>query len=142
MDADMNRQIKYSIDFGNQKSFFSIDETTGEITLEQIIPLETHQTEEFLLLVKATDGRSLQFPPEIYKIRSICFGCLIRNFNLLFLGGVVPRSASVQVKVNAVGDTKPHFIQNIYKHTIEEERDPGTVIVKVRHDDYLHFYGR
>lgn len=43
----------------------------------------------------------------------------------------MPRSSSVEVQVNAVGDTKPQFNQEIYQGTIEEEREPGTVIVKV-----------
>lgn len=45
------------------------------------------------------------------------------------------RSASAQVQINAVGDTKPQFKQSIYSGTIEEERDPGTVILKVGHED-------
>ncbi|XP_075905067.1 protocadherin Fat 4-like isoform X2 [Nelusetta ayraudi] len=99
-DADINGQIKYSIDFGNEQDYFSID-NTGNITLAKTIPVEAHQTEEFLLVVTATDG------------------------------GVVPRSTSVQVQITAVGDTKPQFNQDRYTGTIEEERDNGTVIVKV-----------
>lgn len=56
-DAGVNGQIKYSIDFGNQNNFFSIDENTGAIKLIKVIPLETHQTLDFLLFIKATDGR-------------------------------------------------------------------------------------
>lgn len=41
------------------------------------------------------------------------------------------RSASAQVQIIAVGDTKPRFTQSTYSGTIEEEGDPGTVIVKV-----------
>ncbi|XP_070684047.1 protein dachsous, partial [Pempheris klunzingeri] len=100
-DAGVNGQIKYSIDFGNQNNYFSIDENTGEITLTKIIPLEPHQTLESLLFITARDG------------------------------GVVSRSASAQVEILAVGDTKPAFTQSTYSCTTEEERDPGTVIFKV-----------
>nr|XP_033478927.1 protocadherin Fat 4 [Epinephelus lanceolatus] len=99
-DAGVNGQIKYSIDFGNQNNYFSIDENTGAITLTKVIPVKEHQTLEFLLFITARDG------------------------------GVVSHSASAQVEILAVGDTKPQFTQSIYSGTIEEERDPGTVIFK------------
>lgn len=54
---------------------------------------------------------------------------------ILFSGGVVPRDTSVQVLVITVGDNKPEFNQNTYKGTIEEGRDPGTIIVKVKNYD-------
>ncbi|XP_074485330.1 protocadherin Fat 4 isoform X2 [Sebastes fasciatus] len=100
-DAGVNGQIKYSIDFGNQNEYFSIDENTGAITLPKIIPVERHQTLEFLLFITARDG------------------------------GVVSRSAAAQVEILAVGDTKPQFTQSTYSGTIEEERDSGTMILKV-----------
>lgn len=62
VDAAHNAEIKYSIDFGNQQNYFSIDEDSGEITLVKVIPLEAHQTQEFLLVITATDGRNLQCP--------------------------------------------------------------------------------
>lgn len=61
-DAGNNGQIKYSIDFESQQDYFSINESTGEISLLKLISPEEHQTEEFLLLVTATDGKSLQCP--------------------------------------------------------------------------------
>nr|XP_046231654.1 cadherin-23 isoform X2 [Scatophagus argus] len=100
-DADANGRIKYSIDFGNQNDYFSIDETTGEITLTKIIPLEAHQTSEFLLFISATDG------------------------------GIVSRSALAQVEILGIGDAKPQFTQRTYSGTIEEETEPGAVILKV-----------
>ncbi|XP_068583517.1 protocadherin Fat 4 [Cebidichthys violaceus] len=100
-DALVNGQIKYSIDFGNQNDYFSIDEATGAITLTKVIPVERHQTLEFLLFITARDG------------------------------GVVSRSASAQVQILAVGDTKPQFTQRTYSGTIEEERNPGTIILKI-----------
>lgn len=54
-------------------------------------------------------------------------------------GGVVSHSASAQVEILAVGDTKPQFTQSTYSGTIEEERDPGTVIFKVSFSPYFFF---
>lgn len=79
LDADINAQIKYSIDFGNQQRYFSINESTGAITLTEIIPLEAHQTEEFLLFITATDGRSLQCPAAMCILRSLFLDYLLRN---------------------------------------------------------------
>lgn len=62
-DIDNNKKIKYSINFGNEQSYFSIDENTGNITLDELIPLEDHQTEEYFLVITATDGRSLRCSP-------------------------------------------------------------------------------
>ncbi|XP_059189827.1 protocadherin Fat 4 [Centropristis striata] len=100
-DAGVNGQIKYSINFGDPNGFFSIDENSGAITLTKTIPVDAHQTTEFLLFVTAKDG------------------------------GVVSRSTSAQVEILAVGDTKPQFTQSSYSCTTDEERDPGTVILKV-----------
>lgn len=51
----------------------------------------------------------------------------------------MPRSTSVSVHIIAVGDTKPHFNQDTYQGTIEEETDPGTVIVKVSMQNLFYF---
>lgn len=67
-DAGVNGQIIYSIDFGNQKDYFSIDGDTGAITLKKIIPAEAHQTAEFLLFITARDGNMkniIFFPQKI-----------------------------------------------------------------------------
>ncbi|XP_044201132.1 protocadherin Fat 4-like [Thunnus albacares] len=100
-DAGVNGKIKYSIDFGNQDGYFNIDEDTGEMTLVEKIPMEGYKTLKFLLFITAKDG------------------------------GVVSRSSSAQVEILAVGDSKPQFAQSTYTGTIEEERDPGTMILKV-----------
>ncbi|XP_026158869.1 protocadherin Fat 4 [Mastacembelus armatus] len=100
-DAGVNGQIKYSIDFGNLNNYFSIDEDSGTITLTKIIRVEAHKTLELLLFITARDG------------------------------GVVSRSASAQVEILAVGDSRPKFTQRTYSGTTEEEREPGTMIVKV-----------
>lgn len=46
------------------------------------------------------------------------------------------RSASAQVEIVAVADSKPQFTQSTYRGTIEEERDPGTMVLKVSPSDY------
>lgn len=57
-DADVNGQIRYSVDFGNVAGYFSIEENTGEITLAKTIPLAENRILEFPLYVTARDGRS------------------------------------------------------------------------------------
>uniref|UniRef100_A0A4W5MPG5 Cadherin domain-containing protein n=2 Tax=Hucho hucho TaxID=62062 RepID=A0A4W5MPG5_9TELE len=101
LDAGANGQVKYSIEFGNLEGYFSIDENTGEIKLEKNIPLEENTVLQFPLYVAARDG------------------------------GVISRSSSVLVEIRAPGDSKPQFLLNTYRGRIEEETDPGTVIVKV-----------
>eukprot|EP00063_Salmo_salar_P053106 XP_014027941.1 PREDICTED: protocadherin Fat 4-like [Salmo salar] len=101
LDAGVNGQVKYSIEFGNLEGYFSIDENTGEIKLEQNIPLEENKVLQFPLYVAARDG------------------------------GGVSRSSAVLVEILAPGDSKPQFILSTYSGSIEEETDPGAVIVKV-----------
>lgn len=94
----------------------------------KIIPLEAHQTLEFWLFITARDGRCDQL------LSSTCarsFKVTVNSCCSCPIGGVVSRSASAQTEIVAVGDTKPQFTQRTYRSTIEEERDPGTVIVKV-----------
>ncbi|KAM8880447.1 protein dachsous isoform 2-T2 [Spinachia spinachia] len=100
-DAGLNGQIKYSIDFGNKDGFFSIEENRGEILLAQTIPLVENQILEFPLYITARDG------------------------------GAISRSSSAQVKIRAPGDSKPQFVHEVYRGTVEEERDPGVVILRV-----------
>lgn len=133
----MNGQIKYSIDFGNQNGYFSIDENTGAITLVKIIPVEAHKNLDFLLFIKATDGNEQYFVTKIYHLLHL--SQFVTGLFSLFspLGGVVSRSASTQVDIAVVADSKPQFTQNTYRGTIEEERDPGTVILKVHLDPII-----
>lgn len=56
-DADINGQIKYSIEFGNSEGYFSMDEDTGAITLAKTIPLQENKILEFPLYITATDRR-------------------------------------------------------------------------------------
>ncbi|XP_039469766.1 protocadherin Fat 4 [Oreochromis aureus] len=102
-DVDVNGQIAYSIDFGNSRGYFTIDENTGEITLAKTIPLQENQILEFPLYVTAKDG------------------------------GVIPRSSSAQVNIFAPGDSKPQFLQKLYHFTIEEEQEPGVAVLKVNY---------
>nr|XP_046231679.1 protein dachsous isoform X5 [Scatophagus argus] len=100
-DAGANGQIKYSIDFGNNDGYFSIGENTGEITLNKIIPLVENRILEFPLYVTASDG------------------------------GIIPRLSSAQVNIRAPGDSRPQFLHKRYGGTVEEEQDPGVVILRV-----------
>lgn len=75
-DADANGQIKYSIDFGNNEGYFSIEENTGNISLAKIIPLEENRILEFPLYVTARDGRSEQY-----------FSCLDCNDSACYIIG-------------------------------------------------------
>ncbi|XP_051241011.1 protein dachsous isoform X1 [Dicentrarchus labrax] len=100
-DADLNGQIKYTIDFGNSDGYFSIEENTGKITLAKLIPLEENRIMEFPLYVTARDG------------------------------GRISRSSSTQVNIRAPGDSRPQFLQKVYRGTVEEEQDPGVLILKV-----------
>ncbi|XP_045903065.1 protocadherin Fat 4-like isoform X1 [Micropterus dolomieu] len=100
-DADANGQIKYSIDFGNNDGYFSIDEDTGNITLAKTIPLVENRILEFPLYITATDG------------------------------GIISRSSSAQVNIRAPGNSKPQFLQKVYSGSVEEEQDPGDVILRV-----------
>ncbi|KAK6300316.1 hypothetical protein J4Q44_G00284140 [Coregonus suidteri] len=101
LDSGVNGQVKYSIEFGNLEGYFSIDENTGEIKLEKNIPLEENKVLQFSLYVTARDG------------------------------GIISRSSAVLVEILAPGDSKPQFLLNTYHGSIEEERVPGVVIVKV-----------
>ncbi|XP_041642272.1 protocadherin Fat 4 [Cheilinus undulatus] len=100
-DLGLNGQVKYSIEFGNNEGYFSINENTGEITLAKTIPLMDNMIMTFTLFIKARDE------------------------------GVIPRSASAQVNIKAPGDSKPQFLERVYRGTIEEEQDAGVLIVKV-----------
>ncbi|KAK1886066.1 Protocadherin Fat 4 [Dissostichus eleginoides] len=101
LDADKNGQIKYSIEFGNDDGYFSIDENSGNIALAKTIPLEENVLLEFPLFITARDG------------------------------GTISRSSSAQVNIRAPGDSKPQFLQKLYRGTVEEEQEPGVVILTV-----------
>ncbi|KAL3066367.1 hypothetical protein OYC64_016342 [Pagothenia borchgrevinki] len=101
LDADKNGQIKYSIEFGNDDGYFSIDENSGNIALAKTIPLEENVLLEFPLFITARDG------------------------------GTISRSSSAKVNIRAPGDSKPQFLQKLYRGTVEEEQEPGVVILTV-----------
>ncbi|KAK2818195.1 hypothetical protein Q7C36_022128 [Tachysurus vachellii] len=101
LDEGPNGEIRYFIDFGNEEGYFSINENTGEISLNKTIPLLENQILQFLLLVTARDG------------------------------GSVSRASSVPVDIKAFGDSRPHFLQKTYRGKVEEEQEAETEIVKV-----------
>ncbi|XP_011481165.1 protocadherin Fat 4 isoform X2 [Oryzias latipes] len=100
-DADINGQIKYSIEFGNSEGYFSMDEDTGAITLAKTIPLQENKILEFPLYITATDR------------------------------GIVPRTSAAQVLIRAPGNSNPQFLQRVFTGVVEEEQEPGAFIVKV-----------
>ncbi|XP_028253159.1 protocadherin-1-like [Parambassis ranga] len=101
-DDGVNGQIKYTIDFGNNERYFSMDENTGEISLAETIPLQENRILEFPLYITARDG------------------------------GSISRSSSAQVNIRAPGSSKPQFLQKIYTGTVKEEQDPGVTILRVK----------
>lgn len=58
LDEGLNGEIRYFIDFGNEEGYFSINENTGEISLNKSIALLENQILQFLLFVTARDGKS------------------------------------------------------------------------------------
>ncbi|CAJ1052822.1 cadherin-23-like [Xyrichtys novacula] len=100
-DAGPNGQVRYSIEFGNKDDYFSIEETTGEITLAKTIPLVENMIQEFSLYITARDE------------------------------GLIPRFSSAQVNIRAPGDSNAQFLQKVYHGTVEEEQSPGVLIVRV-----------
>ncbi|KAI5625920.1 protocadherin Fat 3-like [Silurus asotus] len=101
LDEGLNGQIRYFIEFGNDEGYFSINENTGEITLNKTIPLLENTILQFLLFVTAIDG------------------------------GSVSQSASALVDIKAPGDSRPQFLQKSYEGKVEEEQEAGAEIVKV-----------
>ncbi|XP_032418046.1 protocadherin Fat 4-like [Xiphophorus hellerii] len=100
-DDGKNGEIQYSITFGNNDGYFSMDASTGEISLAKIIPLEENRVLEFPLYITARDG------------------------------GTISRSTAAQVIVHAPGNSNPQFLQKLYQGAVEEEQEPGALIVKV-----------
>ncbi|XP_014894869.1 protein dachsous-like [Poecilia latipinna] len=100
-DDGKNGEIQYSITFGNNDGYFSIDPSTGEISLAKVITLEENQVLEFPLYITARDG------------------------------GTVSRSTSAQAIIRAPGNSKPQFLQELYQGAVEEEQEPGALVVKV-----------
>ncbi|KAI5089853.1 protocadherin Fat 3-like [Silurus meridionalis] len=101
LDEGLNGQIRYFIEFGNDEGYFSINENTGEMTLNKTIPLLENTILQFLLFVTAIDG------------------------------GSVSQSASALVDIKAPGDSRPQFLQKSYEGKVEEEQESGAEIVKV-----------
>ncbi len=58
----------YSIDFGNNNGYFSIEENSGKITLNKIIPLEENVILEFSLQITARDGTFKQYFSQYFSL--------------------------------------------------------------------------
>ncbi|XP_029297871.1 cadherin EGF LAG seven-pass G-type receptor 2-like [Cottoperca gobio] len=100
-DAGENGQITYSIDFGNNDGYFSLEENSGDITLAKIIPLVENKILQFPLYITARDG------------------------------GTISRSSVAQVNIRAPGNSKPQFLKALYRGNVEEEQDSGVAILRV-----------
>lgn len=57
LDEGPNAEISYSIEFGNDDGFFTINENDGAITLDKTIPLVDNRILQFSLYVTAKDGK-------------------------------------------------------------------------------------
>ncbi|KAK3510551.1 hypothetical protein QTP70_010009 [Hemibagrus guttatus] len=98
LDEGANGEIRYFIDFGNEEGYFSINENTGQISLNKTIPLQENKILQFFLYVTARDG------------------------------GSVSRASSVLVDIKAPGDSRPQFLQKIYQGRVEEEQEAAEIV--------------
>lgn len=53
------------------------------------------------------------------------------TFSTSPLGGTISRSSLAQVNIRAPGNSKPQFLEELYHGSVEEEQDPGVVVLKV-----------
>ncbi|KAG1956024.1 protocadherin Fat [Pimephales promelas] len=98
LDEGPNGEISFSIEFGNEDGFFSINENDGAITLVKLIPLEDNRILQFSLYVTAKDG------------------------------GAISRSTSAMVDVKAPGDSHPQFLQKTYQGKVEEDQSAADIV--------------
>ena len=103
-DADQgaNAQIRYSITGGNTNDAFSIDSSTGQLSLS--MPLDYERTESYRLTVRAQDGGS---PPK-------------------------SNSTTVLIRVLDVNDNYPRFLTSVFQEAVLEDEDEGYVVMRVQ----------
>ncbi|XP_052462720.1 protocadherin Fat 1-like isoform X1 [Carassius gibelio] len=97
-DEGPNGEISYSIEFGNEKGHFEINENDGVITLVKEITLVDNKIFEFALYVTAKDG------------------------------GTISRSTSAMVNVKAPGDSHPQFLRDTYQGQVEEDQADADIV--------------
>ncbi|XP_016396188.1 protocadherin Fat 4 [Sinocyclocheilus rhinocerous] len=98
LDEGPNGEIHYSIEFGNEKGHFEINENNGEIKLVKEIDLVDNTILEFALYVTAKDG------------------------------GAISRSTSAIVNVKAPGESHPQFLQETYQGHVEEDQADADIV--------------
>lgn len=105
LDADegVNGQVFYSIIKGNEQGVFSIDETSGQMSLNKVLDRET--TDSYTVEVKAENS-----------------GTKNKLFN----------TTKVLVEVTDENDNAPEFAQTNTFTSIEENRPVGTDIIKFK----------
>ncbi|XP_021248692.1 protocadherin Fat 4-like isoform X2 [Numida meleagris] len=103
-DDGINGEISFLLAGGNEDGYFELDESTGQISLKTVIPLTVNESKNFVLWVTATDG------------------------------GTNPRSSSVPVRIFAVGDSRPQFIQKTYNVSVEEELVSPAEVARVTYE--------
>ncbi|XP_042573254.1 protocadherin Fat 1-like isoform X3 [Cyprinus carpio] len=98
MDTGPNGEISYSIEFGNERGHFEMNENDGEITLINKIDLVENKILEFALYVTAKDG------------------------------GAISRSTSAIVNVKAPGESHPQFLRDTYQGQVEEDQADADIV--------------
>ncbi|XP_016139838.1 protocadherin-1-like [Sinocyclocheilus grahami] len=98
LDEGSNGEISYSIEFGNEKGHFEMNENDGEITLVKEISLVDNKIIEFALYVTAKDR------------------------------GAISRSTSAIVNVKAPGESHPQFLRDTYQGQVEEDQADTDIV--------------
>ncbi|XP_026118590.1 protocadherin Fat 1 isoform X2 [Carassius auratus] len=98
LDEGPNGEISYSIEFGNERGHFEINENNGEITLINQIDLVVNTILEFALYVTAKDG------------------------------GAITRSTAAIVNVKAPGESHPQFLRDTYQGQVEEDQEDADIV--------------
>ena len=101
-DEGANAQIRYSITGGNTNDAFSIDASTGQLSLS--MPLDYERTESYRLTVRAQDGGS---PPK-------------------------SNSTTVLIRIIDVNDNYPRFLTSVFQEAVLEDEDQGYVVMRVQ----------
>ncbi len=101
-DEGANALIRYSITGGNTNDAFTIDGSTGQLSLS--MPLDYERTESYRLTVRAQDGGS---PPK-------------------------SNSTTVLIRVNDVNDNYPRFLTSVFQEAVLEDEEQGYVVMRVQ----------
>ena len=109
-DNDPNNVLTYTIQSGNTGNRFSINPSSGVITIQN--PLDYENTKLYSLAISAVDNQIL---PEVSN-----------------------PNAMVYITVLEVNDNKPTFLENKYEKTIPENTGVGASVLQVNATDNDH----